>query len=175
PAACASPRWIGETLALSMRLGPISLSKNAAQVWPQLVARYPGDALDLDHKLGVDEELAVRPVRDGLLGPSDCRSEGGLLRQSCIQKTPDKQFSFCVPAPGNPPRYYKGGIDLKHTCRRFASLSVAPEMGERGCETAVSSRRIGGELTLGFLTCGDGLVKAAKLNKGIPHRRKRYV
>ena len=75
-----------------MRLGPISLSKNAAQVWPQLVARYPGDALDLDHKLGVDEELAVRPVRDGLLGPSDCRSEGGLLRQSCIPKTLDQQL-----------------------------------------------------------------------------------
>jgi hypothetical protein len=42
------------------------------------VARYPGDAFNLDHKLGVDEVLAVRPVRDRLLGPSDCKSEGGL-------------------------------------------------------------------------------------------------
>ena len=54
-----------------MRLGPVSLSKNAAQVWPQLMARHAGDALDLDNQLRVDKGLAVRPVRDGLLWSSD--------------------------------------------------------------------------------------------------------
>jgi hypothetical protein len=42
-----------------MRLGPVSLSKDAAQVWPQLVARHSDDALDLDHKLGIDKGLTV--------------------------------------------------------------------------------------------------------------------
>jgi hypothetical protein len=41
-------------------------------------------------------------------------------------------------------------------------------MGESGRETAVSSRKEG-VLTLGFLPCDDGLVKATKLNKGIPN------
>jgi hypothetical protein len=44
----------------------------------QVVARYSGDVLDLDHKLGVDEGLAVRPVRNRLLGSSDRTSAGGL-------------------------------------------------------------------------------------------------
>jgi hypothetical protein len=50
-------------------------------------------------------------------------------------------------------------------------------MGESGGETAVSSRKEG-LLTLGFLPCGDGLVKATKLNKGMPNpdkRRKVYL
>src|SRR5262249_9913575 len=34
-------------------------SENAAQIWPQVMARHPGDALDLYHKLGIDERLAV--------------------------------------------------------------------------------------------------------------------
>src|SRR5262249_10863409 len=54
------------------------LSKNAAHVWPQLMARHPGDPLELDDKLGVDERLAVHPVGDRLLWPSDRTSEGGL-------------------------------------------------------------------------------------------------
>src|SRR5262245_32478934 len=61
-----------------MRLGSVSLSKKAAQVWPQLMARHPGDPLELDDKLGVDEGLAVHPVGDRLLWPSDRTSEGGL-------------------------------------------------------------------------------------------------
>ena len=48
------------------------------------------------------------------------------------------------------------------------------EMGECGRETAVSCR-IGGALTLSFLPCDDGLVKTAKLNKGIPNPSKRHV
>jgi hypothetical protein len=53
-------------------------------------------------------------------------------------------------------------------------LSVTSEMGESGRETAVSSRK-DGVLTLGFLPCDDGLVKATELNKGIPHPDKRKV
>jgi hypothetical protein len=49
-------------------------SEDAAQVRSQLVARHPGDALDLDHKLGIDKGLAIRPVGDRLLWPSDCTS-----------------------------------------------------------------------------------------------------
>src|SRR5262249_35055165 len=50
-------------------------AEDVARVWPHLVARHPGDALELDHKRGVDEGLAVRPVRDGVLGSSDCTGE----------------------------------------------------------------------------------------------------
>src|SRR5215510_11380582 len=45
------------------------------------MARHAGDALDLDYNLGVDEGLAVHPVRDRLLWPSDCTSEDGLPAQ----------------------------------------------------------------------------------------------
>jgi hypothetical protein len=47
-------------------------------------------------------------------------------------------------------------------------------MGESGRETAVNHRK-GGVLTLGFLHCNDGLVKATKLNQGQPHPNKRLV
>jgi hypothetical protein len=47
-------------------------------------------------------------------------------------------------------------------------------MGESGRETAVRSRK-DGVLMLGFLPSADGLVKATKLNKGIPHPNKRKV
>jgi len=57
-------------------------AEDAAQVWPQVVARHPGDALDLDHKLGVDEGVAIRPVRDGLLWSSD--GTPTLLRASAM-------------------------------------------------------------------------------------------
>ncbi|OKO78267.1 hypothetical protein AC628_13685 [Bradyrhizobium sp. NAS96.2] len=50
----------------------------------------------------------------------------------------------------------------------LTGLGVAPEMGESGCEAAVWSW-IGGVVTLGFLPCTDGLVKATKLNKGKSH------
>jgi hypothetical protein len=59
----------------------------------------------------------------------------------------------------DPRSYCKCGIKLKHTRRRLTSLSVAPEMGERRCETAVSWRKRG-LLTLVFLPCDDGLVEA---------------
>ena len=68
----------------------------------------------------------------------------------------------------------KAGSTSSRTRRRLTRLSVASEMGESGCETAVSWR-IGGVLTLGFLPGDDGLVKATKLNKGYPHRGKRPV
>jgi hypothetical protein len=47
-------------------------------------------------------------------------------------------------------------------------------MGESGRETAVSSWK-DWVLTLGFFPSDDGLVKATKLNKGIPHSDKRKV
>ncbi len=71
-------------------------------------------------------------------------------------------------------RYCKGGIDLKHTRRRLTRLIVTSEMGESGRQTAVSCRK-GGVQTLGFLPGDDGLVKAAKLNKGKPNPGKRPV
>ena len=83
-------------------------------------------------------------------------------------------FAFDCPPRAIHRRYCKGGIDLKQTRRRLTRLSVASEMGESGRETAVSWR-IGGVLTLGFLPCDDGLVKATKLNKGHPHPSKRPV
>ena len=83
-------------------------------------------------------------------------------------------FTFDCPAPGDKRRYCKGGIDLKHTRRRVVRLSVTSEMGEGGRETAVSCQ-IGGVLTKGFLPYDDGLVKATKLNKGLPNASKRHV
>jgi hypothetical protein len=77
-------------------------------------------------------------------------------------------------APGDKRRYCKGGIDLKHTRRRVVRLSVTSEMGEGGREAIVSCH-IGGILTKGFLPYDDGLVKAAKLNKGQPNASKRHV
>jgi hypothetical protein len=68
-------------------------AEDAAQVWPQLVARHPGDALDLDHKVGVDESLAIRPVRDGLFGSSDCTSEGGLPVQAAAGVSPGLAYA----------------------------------------------------------------------------------
>src|SRR5262249_44085323 len=56
--------------------------EDAAEVRSQLVARHAGDALDIDHEIGVDEVLAVRPVRDRLFGASDCTSEGGFPAHS---------------------------------------------------------------------------------------------
>src|SRR5262249_21763167 len=74
----------------------------------------------------------------------------------------------------NPRRYCEGGIELKNTRHRLTRLSFTSEMGKRGRETAVSCRP-GGVLTKGFLPCHDGLVKATKLNKGIPHPSSRLV
>jgi hypothetical protein len=63
---------------------------------------------------------------------------------------------------------------LEHTRHRLAGLRITSEMGEGGREAAVSYRK-GGVLTLGFLPCGDGLVKPTKLDQGLPHPRKRPV
>jgi hypothetical protein len=70
-------------------------------------------------------------------------------------------------APGDPRGYCKAGIDLKQTCRRLTRFRITSEMHESGRETAVNWH-IAGVLTLGFLPCDDGLVKATKLNKGYP-------
>jgi len=70
-------------------------------------------------------------------------------------------------------RYCKVGIDLKHARRCVARLSVTSEMGEGGREAAVSYQiEI---LTKGFLQYDDSLVKASKLNKGLPNASKRRV
>jgi hypothetical protein len=92
----------------------------------------------------------------------------GSFRQPRLPKTLNVQLRACLPAPREKRRYGKIGIDLKQTCRHFTRLRVTSEMGEGGCETAVS-RRIGGALTQGFLPCDDGLVKATKLDKRRPH------
>ncbi len=63
---------------------------------------------------------------------------------------------------------------LKHKRRRLTRLGVTSEMSESGRETKVSGR-MGGLLTLGFLSCDNGLVKATKLNEGIPHSSKRKM
>ena len=82
--------------------------------------------------------------------------------------------AFDCPPQGDPRGYCKAGIDLKQTCRRLSCLRVTSETGESGRETAISWRKRG-VLTLGFLPCHDGLVKATKLYKGISHPRKWLV
>jgi hypothetical protein len=47
-------------------------------------------------------------------------------------------------------------------------------MGKSGSKTAEGYRK-GGVLTLGSLRCGNGLVKATKLDKALRHPGKRYV
>src|SRR5882672_9463629 len=97
----------------------------------------------------------------------------GLFGQPRFPKTLNKQL--CVfGGPGDTRRYCIGGIDLKHTRRRVVRLSVTSEMGEGGREEAVSCQ-IGEILTKGFLQYAYGLVKAAKLDKGLPNARKRHV
>ncbi len=98
----------------------------------------------------------------------------GLLGQACFAETLGQQLRVGLPAPGDPRRYCKAGIDLKQTRRRLTGLCITSEMGESRRDTAVSPR-IAGVLTLGFLPCDDGLVKATKLNKGIPHPGERCV
>jgi hypothetical protein len=73
-------------------------------------------------------------------------------------------------APTYPRGYCEGGIDLKQTRRCLASLGIASEMSESGRETSSPN---GGGLTKGFLPGDDGLVKSAKLNKGIPYPDER--
>src|SRR6202048_689737 len=102
--------------------------------------------------------------------PSRCRSFG----QPRFPESLRQQRRVCLPAPGDPRRDCKGGINLKETRRRLTRLGVTSEMGESGRETAVWFR-IDGVLTLGFLPCDDSLVKAEKLDEGIPHPDKRMV
>ena len=83
-----------------------------------------------------------------------------------MSQTLNEQLRVCLSAPGDKRRYCKGGIDLKHTRRRVVRLSVTSEMGEGGREAAVSCHIE--LLTKGFLPYDDRLVKATKLNKGIP-------
>src|SRR5262245_7727687 len=98
----------------------------------------------------------------------------GLFGQPRFPKALDGQLRVRLPATGDKRRDCKARIELNRTRRRLTRLSVTSEMGESGRETAVSCY-IGGVLTLGFLPCDDGLVKATKLNKGIPHPGKRRV
>src|SRR5262245_52966068 len=131
---------------------------------------------------GPGRDFAVGPEADMSAASSPrCQPrrwrQGGVARsfgQARFPKTLDQQLRVGLPAPGDEYRYCKGGIELKQTRRRLTGLRVASEMGESGCETAVSCRK-GGGLTQGLLPCGDGLVKTAKLNKGIPHPSKRSM
>src|SRR5215475_3443321 len=90
---------------------------------------------------------------------SSVQASAGSFGQSRFPKTLNQQLRVCLPAAGDPRRYCKGGIDLKHTRRRLTGLSVTSDMGERGRETAVSCRKVGGVLMLGSLPCHDFLVK----------------
>src|SRR5215475_7490917 len=106
------------------------------------------------------------------LAKAECRYsiaswDGELLGQPRLPKTLNQQLRVCLSAPGDPRRYCEGSINLKQTRRRLTSLSITSEMGECSRETAVSCRK-GGVLTLRFLPRDDGLVKATKVNKGIP-------
>jgi hypothetical protein len=106
---------------------------------------------------------------------SSARARVGSFGQPGFPKALNKHLRARLPEPGRPGdirRYCKGGIELKQTRCRFTGLSVTSEMGESGRETAVSCRK-GGVLTLGFLPCDDGLVKATKLDKGQSYPKKR--
>jgi len=95
------------------------------------------------------------------------------LKKSTL-KALNQHLRVCLPAPSDPRRDCKGGIDLKQTRRCRTGLSITSEMGESGRETAVSWRK-GEVLTLGFPPSDDGLVKATKLNQGRPYPSKRMV
>src|SRR5262245_6082853 len=122
--------------------------------------------------------MSEKPPLLGYTGPRVHHSERGgalgLFGQPRFPKALDHQFRVRLPAPGDPLRYCKGGIELKQTRHRLTRLSIASEMAQSGRETAVS-HPIGGVLTKGLLRCDDGLVKARKLNKGIPHPNKNPV
>jgi hypothetical protein len=105
--------------------------------------------------------------------PADA-GEHGLFGQPRFPKALNRQLRVRLPASGDPRGYCKVGIDLKQTRRRLARLSVTSEVGKSGREAAISYRK-GGVLTLGFLPCDDGLVKATKLNQGHPQPTKRQV
>src|ERR1700756_567328 len=97
----------------------------------------------------------------------------GSFGQPRFPKTLNKQLYVFFGEPGDKRRYCKGGIDLKHTRRRVVRLSVTSEMGEGGSEPEVSCQIE--VLTKGFLQYDDRLVKAAKLDKGLPDASKREV
>jgi hypothetical protein len=94
--------------------------------------------------------------------------------QPGFAKALNQQLRVFLPAPRDPRRYCKSGIELKQARSRLTRLSIASKVGEGGRETAVTYR-IGGVLTKGFLPCDDCLVKAMKLNKGISHPIERIV
>src|SRR6516165_943537 len=94
--------------------------------------------------------------------------------QPGFAKALNQQLRVCLPAASDPRGYCKAGIGLKDMSRLLTRLSFASEKGESGRETAVTCR-IGGVLTPGFLPCGDGLVKATKLNIRRRHPSKHSV
>jgi hypothetical protein len=117
------------------------------------------------------------PQQNGTFRPLIGTGAAGLFGQPCFPKTLDQQLlaRFCEPGrPSDHRRYCKGGIELKHARRRLTRLSVTTEMGESRRQAAVD-RRIGEVLTKGLLSSDDGLVKAAKLDKGLPNASKRHV
>src|SRR5215475_15902856 len=94
--------------------------------------------------------------------------------QPCFPKALDRLLRVQLATPGDIPRDCKGGIELQHARRCLARLRITSEMGESGCETAVSWRK-GGILTKTLLPCDKGFVKTTKLNIGISHPNKRAV
>src|SRR5258708_6632522 len=99
---------------------------------------------------------------------------GELLGQPRFPKTLDQQLRIRLSAASDIRGYCKSGIALKHERSRFTRLSASSEMGEGGREAAASWHK-GGILTKGFLQYDDRLVKAAKLDKGMPNAKKRHV
>src|ERR1700746_1790331 len=115
-----------------------------------------------------------KSTRSGHPITSSARTCAGSFGQPRFPKALDQQLRVRLAAPGDPRAYGKPGIKLKQTHRRLTRLGVAFEVSESGRETAVS-RRIGEVLAKDFLPCGNGRVKAPKLNKGIPHPGKQPI
>ena len=100
--------------------------------------------------------------------PRSLRSFG----QPRFPKALNNSFEFdCPPRAIYADIVKVGSISSTRAAASWASR-VTSEMGEGGRETAVSWQ-IGGVLTEGLLHCDDGLVKATKLNKGLPDASKR--
>ena len=131
--------------------------------WGPLCDRNPQVSLRATSKLPAFTPAAARLYAAVSLAET-ARAHSG---NPAFRRPSINSFAFDCPPRAINADIVKAGLDLKHTRRCVVRRNVTSEMGEGGREAAVSCHP-GSILTKGFLPCDDRLVKATKLNKGLP-------
>ena len=112
-----------------------------------------------------------RVTRRTKRGPRLCN---GLIRATPLSEAPRSTASACACLRRPHPRGYCERRDRPqaHAPPPHA-LRYHVRDGRKRTRDGRKLTRIGGVMTKGFLPCDDGLVKATKLNQGLPHPNKR--